>query len=242
MDQAYESDYLRHEDTNWWCRSRREIILDLVRRFPRSSRVLDIGCSSGSFLFLLRSEGFHHVYGVDSSAGAVSACFARGVGTVSVMNGGCLGFPDCAFDVVVASDVLEHCIDERGALLEWRRVLKPGGTLIVFVPAFPFLWGPHDERSHHHRRYTARSLCLALRECRLTIGRVSYWNFSLFIPALLGIPLRRLSGWSPQDRGFRIPPWLNAFLYRFLAAENAFVRRSNLAVGVSLLAEASKSD
>ena len=64
-----------------------------------------------------------------------------------------LPFSDGAFDAAVALDVLEHLDDDRAAAAELGRVVRPGGFLVVFVPAFQILWGYNDEYSHHRRRY-----------------------------------------------------------------------------------------
>jgi SAM-dependent methyltransferase len=243
MDAAFETDYHQHEETNWWCRSRRDLILRLLGRFPKTSRILDIGCSSGVLLDLLRKEGFARVEGCDRSERAVAACRARGIAAATVGDGARLEFADAYFDVVVASDVLEHCDDESAAIQEWRRVLRPGGTLMVFVPAFPFLWGPHDENNHHLRRYSARALRGVVEECQLSIARSSHWNLSLFVPAALDAALRRVlpaSVWKTRDRPFRLRRWLNAFLYGLLSLENRLVSCVDLPFGVSLFVTSRK--
>jgi SAM-dependent methyltransferase len=137
---------------------------------------------------------------------------------------------------VVASDVLEHIEDDRTAIAEVVRVLKPGGAFIFSVPAHPWLFSEHDSALLHFRRYTRVALRLLLEGGGLTIQRLSYWNTTLF-PLVC---LHRLLGPKqdgPQAQSDTKPtPWIiNASLASLLTAEAAVLRHVSLPWGVSLV-------
>src|SRR5213078_89565 len=91
----------------------------------------------------------------DTSAGLARARQAGEVISGSVLQ---MPFASASFDLAVCLDVLEHLEDDRAALAELRRVVAPGGSLLVTVPAYQWLWSGHDVINHHCRRYTRRSM------------------------------------------------------------------------------------
>ena len=98
------------------------------------------------------------------------------------MDGSNTGFREKSFDLIIASDVLEHIEDDYSAVKEWNRILKPNGYVICFVPAFRFLWSKHDEDNKHYRRYTIFDLNEVFKSNNFAIIKSSYWNFVLFVP------------------------------------------------------------
>ena len=115
--------------------------------------ILDMGCGTGTMLGHLRRFG--DAQGVDADEQAVGFCRSRGEERVQLLESETLPFSDDSFDLVTALDVLEHIEDDRAALREIARVLRPGGTFLATVPAYGWMWGAQDEISHHFRRYTA---------------------------------------------------------------------------------------
>ena len=115
-------------------------------------------------------------------------------------------FADDSFDLAVSLDVIEHLEDDLAALRELRRVVAPGGALLVTVPAYQWLWSGHDEINHHHRRYTRRSL-LARRRSRPAGSRVrtTYFN-SLLLP--VAIVLRVLDRFSRKTTESSLDLWV----------------------------------
>ena len=198
----------------------------------------------------LRETGFTNVTGIDISPRAIELAHRRGLPNTSVMDGTKLDFPDESFDLVIASDVLEHIDDEALALREWRRVLRPGGRLLVFVPAFPMLWSQHDVVNHHFRRYTRDSLVTSLRAGSFTVSRSSYWHGALFAPTLVVRGLQRLlqpsKGQEKADDAsgdlLALPKPLNATLLGLLRLENTLLRHFNFPLGVSVFAVAHKPE
>jgi SAM-dependent methyltransferase len=148
-------------------------------------------------MLALREAGYVNVRGIDISEPAVALARCRGVERVEAgverveaMDGAALTFADESFDVVLASDVLEHIEDEGEALQSWRRVLKPWGRLIVFVPAFNPLRSEHDIPNEHFRRYTAQRLVAALWQQGFMTERAAYWNIALLAPVAVARLLR----------------------------------------------------
>ena len=202
MKKDYEAQYHLLEEDHYWFRGRRHVVHELVLKANRDPecRILEIGCSGGPLIQQLHGDGYRHVTGIDISAEGIEQCRRRGLADTHVMDAQEMSFADGSFDVVTASDVLEHLADAPRAIREWRRLLKPGGTLIVFVPAFQFLWTEHDEANKHFRRYHRQELSqLLAREwsCR-------HSRFLLEFCALLpggGDPAAEAS--YAEARGFR---------------------------------------
>lgn len=154
MDAAEIQRLAEYEEWYWWHRARQTIVTTLLRRhLPEgvpSRRVLDVGCGAGATSLVLREFGT--VLGVDFGVEAATAARGRGLQS-ACMDAGHLGVRDESFDIVVALDVLEHLDDDVAAARELRRVLKPGGLLLVTVPAYRWLWSDHDVALGHRRRY-----------------------------------------------------------------------------------------
>jgi SAM-dependent methyltransferase len=143
------------------------------------------------------------------------------------------------FDLAASLDVIEHLEDDLAALRELRRVVKPGGALLVTVPAYQWLWSGHDEVNHHHRRYTRRSLQRAGEQAGWQQVRTTYFN-SLLLPA--AILLRVLDRFSRKTTESSLDLWIppapvNWLLERPLALESAMIAHGGrIPAGLSLLA------
>jgi len=247
MDLNYEQKYHQLEEQHWWFAGRRDAVRKLIHslRVPLSNDVLEIGCSAGPLQQILRADGYTNLTGIDISESAIALAKKRGIPNVSLMDGANLDFPDQSFDLLLASDVLEHIEDEERATHEWHRVLRPGGRMIVFVPAFQLLWTKHDEINHHYRRYTAGNLRRTLQQAGLEIERSSYWNSSLFFPAsIIRVAQRIIQNRSTINTHTgdlkELPNWINSALSLLLKAENNILRYTRLPVGVSVFAVARK--
>lgn len=248
MRAEYETLYHQVEQTHWWHQARRHLVRALARQLlpDRTARILEIGCSGGPLLAQLRADGYADLTGIDVSVAAIARCRERGLTNTQVMDAQRLSFPDAAFALVIASDVLEHLRDDAGALAEWRRVLAPGGRLVVLVPAFAFLWSEHDEINQHVRRYRRPQLCALLRQTGFTVERSGYWNFLLFPPVAAIRLARRLRPKSTAPaRGdiFPTPKAINRLLLAMLRVENWWLLRGlNFPFGVSVLAVARRPE
>src|SRR4051794_37695370 len=134
-----------NEDHYWWFVSRRELVVETVRRLPmpRAPRLVDVGCGTGATAEALHRFGI--VTGVDMSPMALECCRRRGLERLMQGVAEALPLADDSADVLVATDILEHLDDDLAALREFHRVLRPGGHAVITVPAYRMLWSEHDE-------------------------------------------------------------------------------------------------
>lgn len=242
MQREYYHEYAAVEDTDWWFRARRRIIGEVLRsRLPPagSREILDVGCGTGAMLELLQKFGI--VEGLDNSDEALRFSRKRLGPAVAVHRG---SLPDelpegRTYDLVTAFDVLEHIADPTAALGAIRRLLKPTATFVCTVPAYEFLWGPHDEINEHFRRYRAGTLLSQMQEAGFDVAWHSYFNSVLFPPIAAVRTIRR---WLPagevrSDLG-RTPRVVGRLLEALFASERFWLARSRLPFGVSLMAMA----
>ena len=242
MDSIFEKTYHTLEDSHWWFVSRRDLLLRYMATFPRMSEILEVGCSGGALMRELEKRGFSRVFGIDISEAGLDLCKKRDVFKAQMMDGTQLDFEDSVFDVVLASDVLEHIEHEQIALREWHRVLKTEGKLWVGVPAFSFLWSEHDQHNHHFRRYTRSQLVAAVEQAGFVVEKASYWNLILFFPIvvmrLIGQILPKVSKCDYQLHASSVG--MNGFLKILLKIENVFLRWVSFPIGVSVFVIARK--
>ena len=242
------------EDKHAWFAGRTRAILkyldlEMPPRRPGEERlVLDVGSGAGNMAHHLAHYG--HVIGLDYNPRPLTVAHQRALDATQGM-GNFLPFPDNTFDLVALLDTVEHIADEFGVFEEALRVLKPGGKLMVTVPAFMWLWSYNDEINDHERRYTAPELRQKLELTGFRVKRISYNNFFLF-PAIAGI--RLLRPYNPdlesphltQDEDVYqvemepIPEPVNSILHFVGWLEAEMVQRFSLPFGTSVLCTAEK--
>jgi SAM-dependent methyltransferase len=223
--------------------------LELLNRYmgadgSQERQILDVGCGTGTMLTYLASYG--RAQGVDIDEEAVGYCHERGVKDVRLGAAADLPFDNDSFDLVTALDVVEHLDDDAAALREMGRVLRPGGYLLVTVPAHRFMWGDQDEVNMHKRRYVAAELRERFAAMGFDVLRVSYMN-ALFFAPIAGIRLlrrlqRRLQPRTAPKSDFRfaVPRRLNSLLALMFGAEAPIIRRVDIPFGVSIMGLARK--
>jgi len=234
---------LRIEQSHWWYTGRRKILTsfveDICRRVTdRRPRILDVGCGTGANLLMLSQFG--DAEGVDISEDALAFCRERGLEKVKLGAGEALPYDDGTFDLVTALDVVEHLDDDLAGLREMRRVLRPGGRVLLFVPTFMFLWGVQDEVSNHRRRYRLPELRRVLEQAGFEIARTTYANITFFLPILLMRKLMRVTGIKADSENNINVSALNGVLGRLFGAESVVLRFMNIPFGVSGLCVARK--
>jgi SAM-dependent methyltransferase len=239
MDQALMKATLEVDEHHWWYRGRRRVILAELERLPlpAGARVLDAGCGSGRTLQELTRFG--EVAGIELDPDAAELARSRGHGEVQVGRLEELPWEEDSFDLITCLDVIEHTPDDRATLRELRRVARPGGFLLVTVPAYQALWSLHDEANHHYRRYGRRALRAAAQAAGWSVERVSSFNSLLLAPAaVVRLAQRRVGTHRGYTNDLALgPAWLNDVLERPLALEAWWLARGGtLPAGLSLLA------
>ena len=243
MDTAEFDKMFEVEETNWWYRGRRALVTKWVerhfRRMGRPLQILDIACATGmSFRFLSK---YGAIRGIDISNETIRLCKTRGIDRIVQCDAMKLPFRDGTFDVVLALDALEHFPDDELAIREIRRVARDGALILVTVPAFMFLWSPHDVAYHHFRRYTRGELGGKLREGGLHLRKLSYYSMSVLPPVFAMRKLRGLSqgdGPAHSDFFLKLPSPIESLLYGIMRSEIGLMDAVSLPFGVSLFCAA----
>ena len=206
MEREVYDQMARIDQVHWWYVARRDILATLIKRRirpPLGARILEVGCGTGHNLDMLKRFGAVDAIEVDEAARAMaSARLGR-----DVMNAplpALEGVEDGAYDLIAMLDVLEHLDDRRGALANLARKLKPGGSILITVPAFPFMWSGHDVVNHHKLRYTRSTLRKDVAEAGLKLDMLRWFN-SLLVPGrrlgAAGQPAARPQGRRRQGAG-----------------------------------------
>ncbi len=215
----------------WWYRALHARLLEALR--PARGRVLDAGCGTGGLLHLLAAcRPDLAAVGVEvvpsaarrarEKSGAVAAC-----GSVNR-----LPFADQSFDAVVAADVLCHArVEPIPALHSLRRVLRPGGLLVLNMPAYRWLLSSHDRRVHNVRRMTASEMRRLLAQAGFAATEARYWN-GLLLPLM--VAQRKIRVLRADER--RLSPWIDNMFHAVTEWERKVPFR--LPAGGSVLASA----
>jgi SAM-dependent methyltransferase len=204
---------------------------------PASPHVLDAGCGSGRTLQELVDYG--EVSGIELDPDSAELARNRGLGEVCIGRLEQLPWDDRTFDLITCLDVVEHVPDDVAALTELFRVCRPGGWLLVTVPAYQALWSLHDEANHHFRRYSRPSLRRATAAAGWRLHRLSSFNSLLLAPAAaVRVAQRRFGTHNGYTTDLALgPSWLNDVLEQPLALEASWLSRGRtLPLGLSLLA------
>ncbi len=233
------------EEYHWWFEGRRILLKEIIYGFKemeRNYKILDVGSGSGSNLKFLSNFGV--VYGIDNFRIAVKYCHQKGFKNVRVANANKLPYKNSTFDLITLLDVLEHIKDDVSALNEAKRVLKPGGRVIVTSPSLPLIWSKHDTLQGHFRRYRKKDM---QDLGNITDLKVSYLNhYNVFLsPLIIAIRLattnlKFLSKYGEYDSkiNFDIASRrvINKALLKLINLEVRLSRFFNYPIGISVVA------
>lgn len=225
------------ERTHWWFDGRRRLFSGLIDKLalPQDARILDIGSSTGTNLRMLGEMGFTQFEGMDMSDEAIRWCAHKGLGKVTKGDVCAIPFPDGSFDLVLATDIIEHVDDDAGALREITRITKPGGKVLITVPAFQSLWGLQDDVSHHKRRYRARQVMNLVGAANLRPRRAFHFNYILFLPIFIARLIIRRTVVKLRSENEINSPLVNRILGWIFRFDVATAPRIRPPFGVSFL-------
>ncbi|HBK06625.1 MAG TPA: class I SAM-dependent methyltransferase [Acetobacteraceae bacterium] len=205
------------EGRMWWYRALHQRLLDAL--MPVRGQILDAGCGTGGFLAVLKRQrpdltGF----GLEWDHTAAARAKAKSAALVARGSVNALPFAAAAFDAVVSADVLCHAaVDPSATLAELRRVLKPGGRLVLNLPSYQWLMSAHDRHVHNARRFTARAAAALLRQAGFARIQTGYWN-GLLLPLMIAQRKILARGDSVSDVA-PFPPWLDVTLHAITKTE-----------------------
>jgi SAM-dependent methyltransferase len=228
------------EEQHWRYRAIRRTLLSILRRQARRGaplrRILDAGCGTGGTLRAL--AGLAPAVGVDIHPRALALARERGVGSLVRAHVARLPFASASFDAVVSVDVLYHrwVEDDAEALAELARVCRPGGTVVLWLPAYAWMRSSHDEIVHTARRYTRTQVRQLAARAGLHVQNLSYVHAPVLLAAIVQRGLQRLRGAPPRSSLRPAPSTVNQMLHSFLVLEGAVAQRVPLPFGLSLLA------
>jgi SAM-dependent methyltransferase len=236
MERSAYAEMAAIDEIHWWYKARRKIIASLISReihLRPDATIVEIGCGTGSNLSFL--SRFGRLTGIEPDE--VARTFAKARSQVPVIEGRLpdgLPINDQSAEMIVMLDVLEHIDDDLGALRAITQKLKPGGRLLLTVPALPSLWSAHDLEHHHKRRYTDRTLRAVVMDSGLELEKISYFN-TLLLPLIAAVRgIKSLTGNSTPDTGLPAT-WLNKVLEAVFSLERFMIGRVPLPLGVSLV-------
>jgi len=241
----FEATY-RLEEGHWWFVGMRWATASLLASLPTAGgwgRLLDVGCGTGGNLALLCRYS-REVVGLDVSPTALELCRRRGPWPLLLGSADALPFADASFDALTTFDVLCQLPPggDEAALAEFRRVLRPGGALLVRVPAYQWLWSDHDRVLRTYHRYRAGELGSKLRRAGFRVLRLTYGNTFLFPVAAARRLLQRLGIGRGRTDLVPVPGPLNRACLAVLGLEAALLRALPLPFGLSVMALALREE
>jgi SAM-dependent methyltransferase len=241
----------RIEDEHFWFRARNELIFTITRKLSSSLKpcdfVVEVGCGTGNVLRALeRACRESKVIGMELWFEGLR--YARTRSRAALVQGDIRNLPfSRSFDLVAMFDVLEHIPEDQETLCSVHDSLRPGGALLLTVPAHQFLWSHFDEAAGHCRRYSEQSLRQKLKNAGFQVDFVTQFMASLFLAMwgyrkLSGLRKNSTSAEELTNEEFQIIPVVNPIMASVLSAEVKWLSRGHaLPIGTSLLAVARKA-
>ena len=229
------------EARHFWFKAKRDFLKIVIDRFlsQKKAKILDVGCGTGAVLQDLKKNGYD-VFGIDSSDQAIFYCIQKGL-NVKKGDATNLGYEKDTFDAVMLLDVIEHLEDDKSAVAEAYKVLKPGGIAIITVPAHKFLWSYHDVSLHHKRRYNKKQL-MSLFGTEWKIEVFSWLHALTFLPAFIIRSAKSFFGFEAKESDVKMPNSVINMLMNWFYVIELFIFRIflRLPFGVSLMIVARK--
>ena len=236
MDPQHLDELIELEDSYWWHVAKRQLVIEIIQaRFPQPERIVEGGIGSCRNLLELQKLG-HEVHGFDVMPEAIARGRQLGLTDVQVHD---LDKPwplaDQSIGVVVLLDVLEHLANPVQVLRNAKNVLRPGGAVVLTVPAYPWLYGDWDKRLGHYRRYTADVLRGHAEAAGFRVDWLTHWN-AFTLPAAVAV--RGYQRCFPRDRSTEFPRvnrGVNRMLLSMSRWERWWMKRGKVPFGLSLV-------
>lgn len=228
------------EANNFWFKSRNRLIIWFLKKyFNKSTSYLELGCGTGFVLSgIVNSFPGLNTVGSDISADGLAHA-AKRMPNVEMVQMDAASIPYLEeFDLIGAYYVIEHIEDDRKALQEIYKALKPGGGVIITVPQHAFLWSSADEQACHKRRYSKSELNSKLWEAGFDIIRMTSFIALLFPAMLLSRALKRNSNGDADPLSeFKLPKSINVIFEAVCFFELMLIKAGiNFPFGGSLIA------
>jgi SAM-dependent methyltransferase len=237
MERAVFDRMAELDQDHWWFLARRRILKRLIQRVvkpPKKAHILEVGCGTGHNLAMLKQFGRLEASELDRCARAVAnKRLPRRVKEAKLPD--LSMFERNGYDLIALLDVLEHVPDDLGSLRAIHRRLKPGGALLLTVPANPWMWSAHDSAHHHFRRYTKKQLEELFLRSGLEVQLLSYFNTLLYPLVAAARIAGNLTRKESADDKLPSAP-VNAVLNTIFGLEAALLGRLPMPFGVSLVA------
>ena len=233
------------EGNSWWHEGRRKIVCHMIKNLlinKKDPKILDVGCGSGGTSIYFREFGT--VIGTDFSISALRFAYQKGLQNVfrSTLND--LPLQNEIFDTITALDVIEHIQNDSNVLLKLKSLLKPGGFIVITVPAFQFLWSGHDIALSHFRRYNISTLSKTLNKSGFKITRISYF-FAFIFPLFVIYRILtkfKTSKKDPKTTNIIFPEIINNLFKKIMSLESILLKRINFPFGISIICIAKRVD
>ena len=237
MERAVFDRMAELDQDHWWFLARRRILDRLIRRVvrpPNDAHILEVGCGTGHNLAMLGRYGHLDACELDKCARALaSKRLGRQVRIAKLPD--LTMFKRNGYDLIALLDVLEHVPDDLASLRAIHMRLRPGGALLLTVPANKWMWSAHDAAHHHYRRYTKKELKDLFLRSGLEVQLLSYFNTLLFPPIALARIIGKITGKQAADD--KLPgDAVNSILDRIFGIEGVLIGRLPMPFGVSLVA------
>jgi ubiquinone/menaquinone biosynthesis C-methylase UbiE len=232
------------EEGHWWYQSLHQLIAEILEKegaFTKPAiQCLDAGCGTGGMIRFLGME--KTMIGMDVSSRALKFCRKRAI--TKIFSGDSMALPirDASCDVVLSINVLYHqrVSEATTALMEIKRVLRPGGLLLAVVPAYEMLRSEHDTLVHGKRRFRRSEFHAILEATGLAGIHCRYWLGSLFPFVAIA---RRFGIFNKgRDFGSGLSTLMNPVLSGMMHLERALFHWGGFPFGVSIVALARRKE